>query len=257
MSTFHLAKTRLALLTLASGMALLLTACAADTVDPVAITGPETPPVSAVQGEPYTGFTTSASGGTAPYVFSLNENWPTGISVGAISGLVGGTPTEHGTFTNLAIVARDARGATDAYELGADLVVLPATPVLALEALPNWWATTPPAELHLFRSLELEFTLVNISGVDLVMAGASGGEDPAHGLQIWTVPGVMNPSVQFNEYPEGTFAPGTLLRWNLTIDLTDLPDTETGFAIRPYASPTGTTGPGSLALIDSESTVER
>jgi len=55
--------------------------------------------------------TLSASGGTAPYTYSVTGSLPAGMSLNSSSGLLSGTPTASGS-TNLTITVNDANGAT-------------------------------------------------------------------------------------------------------------------------------------------------
>ena len=71
-----------------------------------------TPVTIASQNVPYAGFTATASGGTAPYIYSLVGSWPTGITVNSSNGIVSGTPTVNGSFTGLSIRVTDNLGAT-------------------------------------------------------------------------------------------------------------------------------------------------
>ena len=78
---------------------------------PVTVTG--TPITTGQNGDAYTGFSASASGGDgATFTYELDGDWPTGLAVNASSGAVTGTPTEDGTFYNLSIKATDKTGYT-------------------------------------------------------------------------------------------------------------------------------------------------
>ncbi|WP_292237661.1 LamG-like jellyroll fold domain-containing protein [Mesorhizobium sp.] len=71
-------------------------------------------PVTATQEDvPYAGFTVSATGGTAPYIFSVHTGTlPTGITLNSSTGVVSGTPTTIGTSTGIVIRVTDNVGAT-------------------------------------------------------------------------------------------------------------------------------------------------
>jgi hypothetical protein len=61
----------------------------------------------------YTGFTVAASGGKPPYSYSVTAGeLPAGITLGASTGVVSGTPTEVVSETGIVITARDETGAT-------------------------------------------------------------------------------------------------------------------------------------------------
>lgn len=66
-----------------------------------------TPVLTGQDGVAYAGFTVSAVGGTAPYVFALVGTWPTGISINSGTGAVSGTPTQDGSFANLSVKVTD------------------------------------------------------------------------------------------------------------------------------------------------------
>jgi hypothetical protein len=77
---------------------------------PVTVSG--TPVTSAVEASAYAGFTVSASGGTAPFTFSVvGGALPAGLSLNASTGVVSGTPTTVGTQTGIVIRATDSLGA--------------------------------------------------------------------------------------------------------------------------------------------------
>jgi hypothetical protein len=83
------------------------------TSGPVALSVNGTPVFTATQNSPYSGFTISGSGGTAPYVYSsVGAALPTGITINSGSGLFAGTPTVAGTFTGIILRATDAVLAT-------------------------------------------------------------------------------------------------------------------------------------------------
>ncbi|MFK0688023.1 LamG-like jellyroll fold domain-containing protein [Mesorhizobium sp. IMUNJ 23033] len=72
-----------------------------------------TPVTSTQEDVPYAGFTVTATGGTAPYTFSVHAGTlPTGITLNSSTGLVSGTPTTIGTSTGIVIRVTDNVGAT-------------------------------------------------------------------------------------------------------------------------------------------------
>jgi hypothetical protein len=98
-------------------------------VCPIITVNPATLPNGAV-GTAYNQ-TVSASGGTAPYVFSLSSGTlPTGLSLNGATGAITGSPTTAGTFT-FTITARDANGCTGSrqYEV---TIASPGCPAITL-----------------------------------------------------------------------------------------------------------------------------
>lgn len=85
-----------------------------------------------------------------------------------------GTPTDYGTFADLAVRGEDSNGATGSFELEAALKVFAAIPALSFEELPFWWATAPAAPLSEFSTLRLQFTTRKTSGVTLEFTGDTG-----------------------------------------------------------------------------------
>jgi hypothetical protein len=80
----------------------------------VAITTTALPPASA--GAAYSQ-TLAAAGGTAPYTWTLAiGTLPVGLALDAVSGVIGGTPTETGTYP-LVLAVADSTGATAAASL--------------------------------------------------------------------------------------------------------------------------------------------
>lgn len=103
---------------------------------PLAISG--TPVTTATQGAAYAGFTASALGGTAPYIFSVHAgSLPAGVTLDAASGHVGGTPSANGAFTGVVIRVTDNLGATA--DLAAFTLTVSAT--LTISGTPGTTAT--------------------------------------------------------------------------------------------------------------------
>lgn len=76
---------------------------------PMAVTG--TMPGSATLGEPYaTSF--AATGGRAPYAWTVGGSLPPGISISATNGSISGSPTATGAYGGITVNARDADGRT-------------------------------------------------------------------------------------------------------------------------------------------------
>ncbi|HYA18814.1 MAG TPA: Ig domain-containing protein [Bryobacteraceae bacterium] len=71
------------------------------------------PPSSATEGKAYTG-SAVASGGTAPYTYSISSgSLPNGLTLNTSTGAITGTPTTPGTF-DFTIGVKDSSGATGA-----------------------------------------------------------------------------------------------------------------------------------------------
>jgi hypothetical protein len=77
----------------------------------LAISG--TPVLTAGKDVPYDGFTVPATGGTAPYAFSVaSGSLPAGITLNSSTGVVSGTATTLGTSSGIIIRVTDNVGAT-------------------------------------------------------------------------------------------------------------------------------------------------
>lgn len=71
------------------------------------------PVTTATQNVAYLGFQVAATGGVPGYTFSVSSGaLPTGISLNADTGVVSGTPTVTGTFSNIVIRVTDNSGTT-------------------------------------------------------------------------------------------------------------------------------------------------
>ena len=72
-----------------------------------------TPVTTATVGVAYAGFTVTATGGTAPYTYSVaSGSLPSGITLNASSGAVSGTPTTAGSYAGIVIRVTDNVSAT-------------------------------------------------------------------------------------------------------------------------------------------------
>lgn len=132
------------------------------------------------------------------------------------------------------------------------------TPELTLEDAAAWWETTPVVTLNEYSSLRMQMTFKNTSGVTLRFLGSTHPDGPAGELQFWTTPGLANPAAVLAAFPEGEYAPDTTFGWDVTFDLTGLPDTDDGFGIRPIESNlVGTVFPGQAELVDATGTLTK
>ncbi|RUV76014.1 MAG: hypothetical protein EOR30_17100 [Mesorhizobium sp.] len=83
-----------------------------DLPDPLEISG--TPVLTTEEDVAYAGFTVSATGGTAPYAYSVfSGSLPAGITLNGSTGAVTGTPTTPGISEDIVIRVTDDLGATD------------------------------------------------------------------------------------------------------------------------------------------------
>lgn len=135
----------------------------------------------------------------------------------------------------------------------------PPPPELGLETAPaGWWVTTPEVALSDHGSLSMTLSFKNTSASSMRFEGAAHPEGPAGGLQVWTTPGISVPPVTFRAYPEGDYPSGAVMAWEVTIDLSSLPATERGLAVRPVESNLfGTLGPDSVELVAAVGTLAR
>ena len=80
-----------------------------------------------------------AVGGVAPYTYALTGSWPAGISIDSSTGVISGSPTTPGSYTNLSVQV------TDSASVEADLpeltITVSAAPALDLTGTPVTTAT--------------------------------------------------------------------------------------------------------------------
>ncbi|MEM7193436.1 MAG: hypothetical protein AAF402_00710 [Pseudomonadota bacterium] len=91
----------------------------------------------------------------------------------------------------------------------------------------HWYETDPQdAPLSVFGEIRIQLTLVNDTPNNFQVM---------NDFQLWTVPGVIVPpefSVIANDITVGLVAPGETINYDLTVDVSGLPDSETGLGFR-------------------------
>lgn len=67
-----------------------------------------TPATTGTQNVAYTGATPAASGGVLAYTFSETGSLPTGLTISSVTGVISGTPSVSGSFTNIQVKVTDS-----------------------------------------------------------------------------------------------------------------------------------------------------
>lgn len=127
---------------------------------------------------------------------------------------------------------------------------------LSLTTLPGWWATTPGVALSDYSEMRVQFAMKNNTGGTVTFEGDGGGANPADELQLWSTPTVGTDfTLRMDDFPQGNYADGATMEWDLTIELGAAAGAAEGFAVRPDVSPVGTAGPEDFELVSSEITL--
>ena len=117
------------------------------------------------------------------------------------------------------------------------------------EARTNWYQTTPELPLSALGRIRLVITLKNTTVSDFELDGT---------FRLWTAPSrIEQPAlpVIVNSAPAGTFAPGSEFTYDLTIDVSGLPDTEVAFGFRGRDTNLfGNIRPNVASIVSSSST---
>lgn len=114
----------------------------------------------------------------------------------------------------------------------------------------NWYEMEPQTQLSALGQIQFQITLENSHPTfDMELDGD---------FQLWTVPSVIErPTlpVVINSVPIGTFAPGETFTYDLTVDVSGLPDTEVAMAFRGNdINLFGNIRPDVAAIISTDST---
>lgn len=157
------------------------------------------------------------------------------------------------------VLVEDGRGDTVSFELADELVVAPGSEAFRLITDVGWWETQPPTDLSEYSQMRLRFTFENTADFDMTFLGDEEPDGLEAELQVWTRPDLYEtPTVHFDAYPKGTFAPGESFSWELTVELNELTTPQTSIAIRPAQKERGSGLPayrGWLTLVASELTL--
>ncbi len=107
----------------------------------------------------------------------------------------------------------------------------------------NWYVTKPKRILSNFNTVNFIVTFTNGEVADMVFSSSPQ-------FQLWTVPSVINPPVVINSEPSGNVPPGAVFSYDLTIDVSGLPETEIQLAFRPVENNVyGTLDPSKVPLV--------
>lgn len=93
-----------------------------------------TPVTTGTQNVAYTGATPAASGGVLAYTFSETGSLPTGLTISSVTGVISGTPSVSGSFTNIQVKVTDAALTVANCGTAFTLVIAPNPPVVSFVA---------------------------------------------------------------------------------------------------------------------------
>lgn len=182
----------------------------------------------------------SANGGTAPYTFSIvSESLPAGLTLGASTGAITGTPTNAGTF-NFTVQASDSTGLAGSNSF--QIVVSSAGAVSV---------SVTPATATVASSKTLQFTAV-VSGSSNTAVTWSASLGTINSTGLYTAPTVtsnQNATVTATSHADPTKSGKATLTISsgtaqgLAITTTSLPNATTGTAYSDTIQASGGTSP--------------
>ena len=111
-----------------------------------------------------------------------------------------------------------------------------------LETLTNWFETPSDTDIANFSSIDALLTFRNDAGQTLDIDGT----------QLWSIPNVEDIPIALSNFPINGVADGAEFTILLVLDLTGLPSTEAGFAIRPASPTLGNLGPSHISFVNAE-----
>lgn len=109
-----------------------------------------------------------------------------------------------------------------------------------LNALSSWYEAGPGFDG--VAQVNMVATFSNAAGSDMEFESSDN-------FQVWSVPDVLDIPITINDEPTGTtVAPGGTFTYDLTLDVSGLPESETTFAFRPTSLTFGTMSPSQAPL---------
>ncbi|MFG6489634.1 putative Ig domain-containing protein [Roseateles sp. BYS78W] len=168
--------------------------------------------------------TASASGGTAPYTFSISAGaLPTGITLNTATGVISGTPTVANTF-NFTVKATDSSTGTGAPYFGTQaysLVINPVAPIAGAKSATVAYNTATP--------IDLSTAIAGAPAASVAVAGApTHGSTSVSGTTVTYTPSAGYSGVDSFTYT-ATNAGGT--SGTATVSITVTPQTPTVSAV--------------------------
>ena len=110
------------------------------------------------------------------------------------------------------------------------------------ETLTNWFETPNDTDIADFSSIDALVTFRNDAGHAL----------DVEGTQLWSIPNVEGVPISLSNFPINGIADGAEFTILLVLDLSGLPSTEVGLAIRPTSRASGTLGPSRISFVSAE-----
>jgi hypothetical protein len=177
--------------------------------------------------------TLQATGGTGTITWSVTSGTlPAGLSLGAATGIISGTPTAFGSFT-ITVEATDSKGVTAQQTITLNLAGPPAAPAITLSGLP---ATSKPGDQPTVTiTLASPYSLPIVVTATLSLTPSPGNSTDlmfANGLRTTQLIIPANATTATLPFQTGTL-PGTI---QLSLALTAV-----GVNITPAVAPAATT----------------
>jgi len=110
----------------------------------------------------------------------------------------------------------------------------------------NWFETPADTDISGFSSIDAAFTFRNDTGQAI----------DVDGTQLWSIPNVEDVLISVSNFPINGVADEAEFTISLVLDLTGLPSSETGFAIRPRSPVFGNLGSNRISLVSAEITCD-
>lgn len=166
---------------------------------------------------------------------------PGGTSRRRLLRVLGGS---GGAALGSVLVVRWHKPLVHAVVLPAHAQMSPAECPDQLAALSFWYETEPDVALSGHDSVRLQLTLSNATASNMSFSATASDT-----FQLWSVPSVIDPPVTINSAPSGIVPPGDTFSYDLEVDVSALPASETRLAFRPVDNDLfGTMAPSTAPL---------